>query len=130
MGKTHLEVAIQEEARELVKHIKSLGEKPSGYPKGFRTAVLNVLWQLVTNKRYDLDSAEVDKIFNAYESLKKQMRMFVFMLEFFPNLKRMIPDFVMNRYSNPTGLASFRSEMRNIIDVSASIQFIQIDKNL
>ena len=118
MGKTQLEIAIHDEARALVEHIRALGEKPTDYPRGFRTVTLNVIWQLVVSKRYDLDSTEMNDIFKIFEDFRDEQSMFVFVQEFFPILKR-IPNFIRNRLVDLSGLEKFRSIMKSMIDVSS-----------
>ena len=124
MGKTHLEVAIHEEARALVEDIKSLGEKPSEYPRGLRTAVLNVVWQLVASKRYDLNSKEVDGIFNVVESFREEASSAMFAGELFPLLKA-LPDILKRPLFKLHILEGFRSEMKRICNVSLELNSYQ-----
>ena len=85
MGKTHLEVAIEDEARALV--AKSFERKPTYHPVGLRTAVLNVIWQLVIGKRYDLTSKEVDANFNINENFRAEGSNLLFVESFFQSYK-------------------------------------------
>ena len=111
MGKTHLEVAIHDEARALVEHLKSFKGKPTEYPQGLRTAVLNVVWQLVVSKRYDLTSyEEVDKVFNVIECFRNESSAAVFAEVSFPILKS-LPKFLADPILKPHVLANFRKEM-------------------
>lgn len=47
MGKSYLEEAINIEAEELVKDLKKTAGKPIEIPNSFRTAPLNVIWQMM-----------------------------------------------------------------------------------
>ena len=116
MGKTHLEIAIHDEARALVEHLKSFEGKPIYYPMGLRTAVLNVIWQLVAGKRYDLTSKEVDAIFDTIESFRKDASTLLFAETFFPILQA-CPSFLKNQLFKTYVLERFREEMARIIDV-------------
>ena len=117
MGKTRLEVAIHDEARALVDHLKSFDGKPTLYPVGLRTAVLNVIWQLVAGRRYDLTSKEVDRIFEAVERFRKDVSMMIFVEEFFPIFK-LVPQFIKNILFKLDVMENFRKEMTMIINVS------------
>ena len=120
MGKTYLEGAIQDEAQSLVDHLKSFNGEPTLYPVGLRTAVLNVVWQLVAGRRYDLTSKEVTAIFDAMERFRKGMSMLRFVEEFFPTLK-LIPQFIKNPLFKVDVMKNFRKEMTTIIDVSFEV---------
>ena len=117
MGKTYLEEAIQFEAQELVKEIKSFGEVPIIPPQGLRTAVLNVVWQMVAGKRYDLRSKEVDRIFNVVEDFRKELMM-IFFDVLFPILQ-ILPEIIRSKILGTHVLFNFRKEMHNIISVSS-----------
>ena len=115
MGKTYLEQAIHVEAQALVNDIKSLGETPMNPPTSLRTAALNIIWQMVAGKRYDLRSREVDRIYNILEEF--QERSFsIFFPHFFPTLNR-IPTVIKNRLIGTDVLEDFSKEMHNIIQV-------------
>ena len=117
MGKTRLEVAIHDEARALVDHLKSFDGKPTLFPIGLRTAVLNVVWQLVAGKRYDLTSKEVDTIFDLLDTFRNEGSNLVFVEYSFPILK-ILPKFVKTPLFNLHILENFRVEMKKIIEVS------------
>ena len=123
MGKTQLEFAIHDEARALVEHIKAVGEKPTGYPKGFRTAVLNVVWQLVASTRYDLESNEVERLIKVYEDVKEINLVYIFIEAFFPVLKS-IPQFIKNRLFDHERFQAFRNESKRILSVSIRETFL------
>ena len=115
MGKTYLEQAIHVEAQALVDDIKSLGEKPMNPPPSLRTAVVNIIWQMVAGKRYELRSKEVDRIYNIIEQFRKRS-FFIFAPHFFPILTR-IPTFIKNRLIGTDVLDDFSKEMQIIIQV-------------
>ena len=49
MGKSYLEGAIHLEAQALVDDLIEHGREPTDYPVSFRTAPLNIIWQLVAS---------------------------------------------------------------------------------
>ena len=115
MGKTYLEQAIHVEAQAIVDDIKSLGEKPMNPPRSLRTAVLNIIWQMVAGKRYDLRSKEVDQIFNIVEDFREQS-LLIFFAHFFPALN-ILPTTITNRFLGTDVMVNFSKEMHNIIMV-------------
>ena len=115
MGKTYLEQAIHVEAQALVDDIKSLGEKPMHPPTSLRTAVVNIVWQMVAGKRYDLRSKEVDRIYDILEEFRKRS-FSIFFPHFFPTLNR-IPTVIKNRLIGSDVLDDFSKEMHNILQV-------------
>ena len=52
MGKSYLEDAINFEAQALVDDLKKYNEEPTKFPDSFRTAPLNIIWQMVASKKY------------------------------------------------------------------------------
>lgn len=50
MGKSYLEQAIDSEAQALVEDLKKYAEEPITYPDSFRTAPLNVIWQMMASE--------------------------------------------------------------------------------
>ena len=50
MGKSYLEGAINIEAEALVEDLKSYKNEAIHYPASFRTAPLNIIWQMVASK--------------------------------------------------------------------------------
>ena len=51
MGKSYLEDAINFEAQALVDDLKKYNEEPIKFPDSFRTAALNIIWQMVASKQ-------------------------------------------------------------------------------
>ena len=120
MGKTQLEVAIHNEARAIVEHLKSFDGKPTKYPKGIRNAVLNVVWQLVVSKRYDLDTdEEVDDINKTVENARAEGSNLVFAEVLFPILKA-VPEFLKNHLFKLHLFGNFRKEIKVVTNVRKS----------
>ena len=115
MGKTYIENAIQDEARALVEDIKSLNEVPSPYPPTLRTVVLNVVWQLVSGKRFDLKSKEVERIYDITERFR-QASFVMFIDGFFPIFKY-LPEFLRCYLFKTNIVKEFRDEMKHMMKV-------------
>ncbi|XP_069960609.1 cytochrome P450 2L1 isoform X2 [Cherax quadricarinatus] len=60
MGKSFLEATIQEEAQMLVNDFRRYDGKAGHLPRSINIAVLNVIWQLVASRRYELDDKEIN----------------------------------------------------------------------
>jgi len=74
MGKSSLEDAIHLEVEALVEELRAnCGRTLTETPHSFRTATLNIVWQMVSGKRYDLNSKEVIAIFEASNKLMKEL---------------------------------------------------------
>ena len=52
MGKSYLEGAIQDEAQALIDDLLLYDGEPVENPKSFRTAALNIIWQMVASECY------------------------------------------------------------------------------
>ena len=124
MGKSYMADAIQVEAQALVDEIKSLGEVPMIPPKGLRTAVLNVVWQMVAGKRYDLRSTEVDSIFNLFEDFRKGSSLIFF--DFFFPVFKILPESVRGKILGSHVMTTFRKEMHAKIYVNMKRDYFTI----
>ena len=115
MGKTYLEQAIHVEAQALVDDIKSLGEKPMNPPTSLRTAVLNIIWQMVAGKRYDLRSREVDRIYSIIEDIQKHA--VLMLLPYFFPVFNLITTIIRNINFRSNVLDDFSNEIHKIFSV-------------
>nr|XP_027225549.1 cytochrome P450 2L1-like [Penaeus vannamei] len=92
MGKTYLEESILEEARALVKDFSSHAGTPCHLPETLNVAVLNIIWQLVANKRYDYDDKAVLEPINILRSFDSSSM--ALLLEFIPWVRKLLPEFM------------------------------------
>ncbi|XP_037801025.1 cytochrome P450 2L1-like isoform X1 [Penaeus monodon] len=92
MGKTYLEESILEEARALVKDFRSCAGTPANVPESLNVAVLNVIWQLVASRRYDLHDKEVLEPIAILRSIDSSS--LATLVEFFPGVKKLLPGFL------------------------------------
>jgi len=118
MGKSALEDAIHIEAEAIVEELKALhGKTVSETPFVFRTAALNMIWQLVAGKRYDSQSKEVvaihemnNKFINESTTLSQAYFLFP---EWF---KKFIPNFVKTSVFKAHLIDDFLNQMRSIVE--------------
>ncbi|XP_018012683.1 cytochrome P450 2L1 [Hyalella azteca] len=95
MGKSRLEEAIMLEAKELVDDIRKYEGRPTTFPNSFITCSLNIVWQMVAGRRYDINSLEVDKLYKANKALQDTATPLFFLPMFFPWMRK-LPKFVRN----------------------------------
>ncbi|XP_064084062.1 cytochrome P450 2L1-like [Macrobrachium nipponense] len=96
MGKSRLDEAIIHEARYLIEDFQHYAGKPSKFPESLNIAVLNVVWQMVASRRYDLYDEEVSEFMRIIKTLQDETLGFL-ILEFCPILKKILPKFVLNK---------------------------------
>ena len=114
MGKTYLEHAVQIETQALVDNLKSLDCKPTTHPKSMGLAVLNVVWQLVASKRYELDSTEVEEVMEALDGLRSMSKNVFYQALFV----KYIPSFIGDHIFDSKSLANLKNEEMNVVLVS------------
>nr|XP_053646650.1 cytochrome P450 2L1-like [Cherax quadricarinatus] len=85
MGKSCLEAVIQEEAQMLVNDFRKYDGKEGHLPKSINIAVLNVIWQLVASRRYELDDKEIGSFIALLKSFQEDITG-LFLPIFFPIL--------------------------------------------
>ncbi|XP_042871724.1 cytochrome P450 2L1-like [Penaeus japonicus] len=95
MGKTYLEESILVEARALVEDFRSGAGTPAHLPESLNVAVLNIIWQMVASKRYDLHDKEVLEPIGILRAVDSSSP--ILFVEFIPWLKKLIPGFLTER---------------------------------
>nr|XP_053656183.1 cytochrome P450 2L1-like [Cherax quadricarinatus] len=85
MGKSYLEVPIQEEAQMLVNDFRKYDGKAVPLPNSINIAVLNVIWQLVASRRYELDDKDITSFIALIKSFQEDTSAFILPI-FFPIL--------------------------------------------
>ncbi|XP_068248303.1 cytochrome P450 2L1-like isoform X2 [Palaemon carinicauda] len=83
MGKSYLADAIHREAKLLVEDIRNYTDKPTHFPQSINVAVLNVIWQLVASRRYDLHEAKILELLALIKEFQKNAK-FVLLPDIFP----------------------------------------------
>ncbi|XP_066981641.1 cytochrome P450 2L1-like [Macrobrachium rosenbergii] len=96
MGKSRLDEAIIHEARSLVEDLKRYTGKPTRFPESLNFAVLNVIWQMIASRRYDLYDKEVTDFMKIVGTLQDDFLGFM-IVETFPILKRILPKFIFDK---------------------------------
>lgn len=108
MGKTYLEEAIQKEATGLVEDFKKFSGTPAVFPKSLNVAVLNVVWQMVASKRFDLDDERVLGFVNIIRGGETNLA--VLLLFLFPKLVKHLPAFVRKKWMMEDVLTAMKDE--------------------
>lgn len=86
MGKSYLDDAILEEAKELVDDFRNHTDKPIHLPSSINVVTLNVIWQLVASRRYGLHDEYILNFMALLKKFQEDMSCMIFP-EFFPWLK-------------------------------------------
>ncbi|XP_064113184.1 cytochrome P450 2L1-like isoform X1 [Macrobrachium nipponense] len=120
MGKSSLEGAIQYEAQNLVGTFERTSGKPIEISWCLNVAVLNVIWKLVANIRYDTDDQEIIKFNTILRNNIDLVQGRLQILDAFPYLVKMLPRFVLDKvfkvkvvYDN---MEKFKNLMLEIIE--------------
>ncbi|KAB7503464.1 Cytochrome P450 2L1 [Armadillidium nasatum] len=114
MGKSKIEGIIMREVEDLVEDFKGLTKEPSKLPFSINVAVLNVIWQLVSNKfvlvllieerinlnfssghRYGFKDKQVEQFMKKINELQNDF-MLIGLLDFFPILNYIVPKSLIN----------------------------------
>jgi len=118
MGKNYLESAIHTEAQALVEDLKSYEGEAVPFPDSLKTVALNIIWQMVAGKRYDLRSKEVNAVYGAAQRFRDESSIISFLPIFFPILKTILPTIVQNKLMQANLFQEFLTELKSIIQVS------------
>ncbi|XP_037799520.1 cytochrome P450 2L1-like isoform X1 [Penaeus monodon] len=93
MGKTRLEEAIQREAVCLVEDFARHAGRPAPLPWSINVAVLNVIWQMVANRRHNVNDFEIQKL-NKLTSSSFEDFQGIKWFDFMPWLVPIVPQFL------------------------------------
>ncbi|XP_042870726.1 uncharacterized protein LOC122252352 [Penaeus japonicus] len=93
MGKTRLEEAIQHEAVCLVEDFARHTGRPGPLPSSIGVAVLNVIWQMVAGRRYDVNDFEIQKLNQATNSSFEDFQAIKW-FDFMPWIVPFVPHFL------------------------------------
>ncbi|XP_064113186.1 cytochrome P450 2L1-like [Macrobrachium nipponense] len=97
MGKSSLEGAIQYEAQNLVETFERTSGKPIEISWCLNVAVLNVIWKLVANIRYDTDDQEIIKFNTILRDNIDLIQGRLQILDVFPYLVKILPKIVLEK---------------------------------
>ncbi|XP_042870721.1 cytochrome P450 2L1-like isoform X2 [Penaeus japonicus] len=93
MGKTRLEEAIQHEAVCLVEDFARHTGRPGPLPWSINVAVLNVIWQMVAGKRFEVNDFEIQKLSKLSSSSFEDFQAIKW-FDFMPWLVPLVPHFL------------------------------------
>ncbi|XP_069970562.1 cytochrome P450 2L1 [Penaeus vannamei] len=96
MGKTRLEEAIQHEAVCLVEDFARHAGRPGPLPWSINVAVLNVIWMMVANRRYDVDDVAMQDFNKIVNSSVEDFQGSVIWFDLMPWLLPIVPRFIRN----------------------------------
>ncbi|XP_064111560.1 cytochrome P450 2L1-like [Macrobrachium nipponense] len=115
MGKSSFEGVIQYEAQNLVETFERTAGKPIEISWCLNVAVLNVIWKLVANIRYNTDDQEIIK-FSAF--LKQNIELIqgrIQVLDMFPQLFKILPRFVLEKVFKVNVIYNNMEQFKNLM---------------
>lgn len=86
MGKSRLDDVIVREAEELVKDFRNYSQGPTFFPPSINVVTLNVIWQMVASRRYDVNDEEIKGFADLVVKFQDDIRLLA-LPEFFPWLR-------------------------------------------
>ncbi|XP_047740366.1 cytochrome P450 2L1-like [Hyalella azteca] len=130
MGKTALEGSIQQEAEMLVDHLdKTCVGKPAVMDHSINCAVVNVIWQMLASKRYDVE----DKLMLWYSGMIEEnfaiVQGRVFLIDVFPWLATVLPSFILNKFFKVDVLCRNRDEIQSMFKKFIDDHMATLDPN-
>ncbi|XP_064083979.1 cytochrome P450 2L1-like [Macrobrachium nipponense] len=128
MGKSNLDEAIIHEARYLIEDMKRYAGKPSTFPESLNIAVLNVVWQMVAGRRYDLHDEEVCDFIKIMKMLQDDSIGF-FILETCPILKKILPKYIINKFFGLEVLAQTVAAAKKLFGKAIEARKAELDIN-
>ncbi|XP_064084045.1 cytochrome P450 2L1-like [Macrobrachium nipponense] len=128
MGKSSLDEAIIHEARCLVEDFQQYAGKPSKFPESLNIAVLNVVWQMVASRRYDLYDEEVSDFIKIMRTLLDDPTA---LLAFFvcPALEKVFPKIVIDKVFKMEALQKIVVAAKNLFGKTIETRKAQLDVN-
>ncbi|XP_045135811.1 cytochrome P450 2L1-like [Portunus trituberculatus] len=114
MGKSRLDDVILREAEELVKDFKKYTHGPTFFPGSISVATLNIIWQLVASRRYDMDDEEIIKFVHLVQEFQEDITVLALPV-FFPWLKY-LPGPLLRRLCREDKLEANAKIGRNIME--------------
>jgi len=117
MGRTSLEGGLQAEAQAMVDDLREhAGGVLEEAPLSFRTCALNIIWQMVAGKRYDLRSNDVTAFFEKTNELKKKATPLSHLYFFAPKwLQNLIPEYIKVNVFKTKMIQDFFDDMKAIV---------------
>lgn len=118
MGKSSMDAAVAVEAKALVEDFRRIAGSPTTLPDSISLVTLNVVWQLVASRRYNLDDAEMLRFLRLIRVFQEDV-VFLVLPEFFPWLNY-IPAPLMRRLSRQDWLQKSAKQandmMQEVVD--------------
>jgi len=117
MGRSSLEGALHTEAAAMVEDLRKYAAGAvEETPLSFRTIALNMIWQMVAGKRYDLRSKEVIAFFEKTNELRKNASPLSQIFYFAPKwMQRLVPKFIQVKVFQTDKIEDFFRDLKAIV---------------
>ncbi|XP_066942156.1 cytochrome P450 2L1-like [Macrobrachium rosenbergii] len=129
LGKSSLEGAIQYEAQNLVKTFERTAGNPIEISWCLNVAVLNVIWKLVANIRYDTDDQEIIKFNIIVRDNIDLIQGRLQILDVFPYLVKILPRFVLEKVFRVKAVCDNMEKFKNLMLATIETHVKKLDPN-
>ncbi|CAL4063130.1 unnamed protein product [Meganyctiphanes norvegica] len=115
MGKSSLEETIQHEAKELIQDLALSTGIPKELSWNINVAVLNVLWKLVADRRYDVKDTEIQHFVKLTSGDFDDIQGPIALLDIFPFLIFLLPKILKDKWMNVHKMENSRDQVKEFI---------------
>ncbi|CAL4092454.1 unnamed protein product, partial [Meganyctiphanes norvegica] len=117
MGRSSLQDAIQDEAVALLQDLDQCVGKPTEISWNLNVSILNVLWKIVADKRYEIADNKIQYFAQLMNGNVELINGPVALLDIFPFLIPLVPTFIKNKWMKVDVLESNRDLLFELIMV-------------
>jgi len=115
MGKTHLEHSMNDEIVKFVDYIEqNLVDQPKDMDYTINVLVLNIIWQMLASKRYDMDDDFISGYLTRMSEVNQLRQGNVITVHFFPWIQRLMTKAMFNRFTQLPKIIKTVKEMNSL----------------
>ncbi|XP_066988071.1 cytochrome P450 2L1-like [Macrobrachium rosenbergii] len=116
MGKSSMEGIILHEAMSLAKSYDDTVGKPVEFSWNLNVAVLNVIWKLVADKRYDPKDEKIMKFSEMLSADLDAIQGPILILDMFPALLHILPESLLNKWMKLSQIREHVAEFKSFFE--------------
>ncbi|KAK7086808.1 hypothetical protein SK128_000309 [Halocaridina rubra] len=129
MGKSTYESVIQQEVVSLIKNFQNLIGEPTLLPWSINVAVLNVIWRIVADRRYEIDDEEILHFQELLGKTLENVSPIIALCDLLPWLPKIVPDAVIRWLGADEYLAIAQQSLDFMMDVIKEHQLVLDTEN-
>lgn len=112
LGKSFLETAIEMEAKILVDNFKNYVDKPTKIPITLSVTILNIIWKMVADIRYDLEDTMIKRFQNMIIEIFDEFQGNVARFDAYPIFEKIVP----RSFYKLCGISSYVDKSKVLLD--------------